>query len=85
MNAALGFVTDATIAPSKATGTAAAVPQGAPGKNLRRGEAAERVGVHPNTLYSWAQRGLVEYVELPNGEVRYRESSIEALRDKLGL
>jgi DNA-binding transcriptional MerR regulator len=51
---------------------------------LRRGEAAQRLGVHPNTLVSWAKKGwLSPGQRLPSGEVRYREDEVEALRERL--
>jgi predicted site-specific integrase-resolvase len=50
---------------------------------LRRREAAERLGVHPNTLASWVQRGWLAGVTMPSGEVRYREEDIEALRRRI--
>jgi excisionase family DNA binding protein len=49
---------------------------------LRRSEVARRLGVHPNTVMSWAQRGLLRTVEFPN-EVRYREDDVEAFRRKI--
>jgi uncharacterized protein YjcR len=52
-------------------------------KTLRRSEAAEQLGVHPNTVMSWASRGWLETVELPNGEKRYPVASVEALRRKI--
>lgn len=54
------------------------------GAMLRRGEAAQRLGVHPNTLVSWAKKGwLSPGQRLPGGEVRYREDEVEALRERL--
>jgi len=50
---------------------------------LRRSEAAERLGVHPNTLASWVQRGWLAGVTMPNGEVRYRAEDVEALRERI--
>jgi predicted site-specific integrase-resolvase len=50
---------------------------------LRRGEAAERLGVHPNTLASWVQRGWLVGVTMPSGEVRYREADVETLRERI--
>jgi excisionase family DNA binding protein len=58
--------------------TAASTP-----KVLRRGEAAERLGVHPNTLAGWVKRGWLTGVKMPSGEVRYREAEIEALRERI--
>jgi excisionase family DNA binding protein len=50
---------------------------------LRRGEAAARLGVHPNTLAGWVQRGWLPGVKLPSGEVRYREQDVEVLRERI--
>ena len=50
---------------------------------LRRGEAAQRLGVHPNTLASWVNRGWLKGVKMPNGEVRFREDEVEQLRERI--
>ncbi|TMK40057.1 MAG: helix-turn-helix domain-containing protein [Actinobacteria bacterium] len=55
----------------------------APPSTLRRGEAAERLGVHPNTLAGWVKRGWLTGVTMPNGEVRFREEEINALRERI--
>ena len=60
----------ATAAPSKS-------------KVLRRGEAAERLGVHPNTLAGWLKRGWLTGVQMPSGETRFREDEVEALRERI--
>jgi putative resolvase len=52
-------------------------------KVLRRGEAAKRLGVHPNTLANWVQRGWLKGAEMPNGETRFREDEVEALRARI--
>jgi excisionase family DNA binding protein len=52
-------------------------------KTLRRGEAAERLGVHPNTLAGWIKRGWVTGVRLPSGEVRFLEDEVEDLRERI--
>jgi DNA-binding transcriptional MerR regulator len=52
-------------------------------KTLRRSDAAEQLGVHPNTVMSWAARGLLETVEMPSGEKRYQPDSVEALRRQI--
>ncbi|MGI8945130.1 MAG: helix-turn-helix domain-containing protein [Thermoleophilaceae bacterium] len=58
--------------------TAASTP-----RVLRRSEAAERLGVHPNTLAGWVKRGWLSGVQMPSGEVRYREEEVEALRKRI--
>jgi excisionase family DNA binding protein len=52
-------------------------------KVLRRGEAAERLGIHPNTLASWVKRGWLTGVDMPNGEVRFYEEEVDALRERI--
>ncbi len=52
-------------------------------KILRRGEAAERLGVHPNTLAGWVNRGWLKGVEMPSGEMRFREDDVDALRERI--
>jgi excisionase family DNA binding protein len=52
-------------------------------KILRRGEAAQRLGVHPNTLAGWVKRGWLRGVEMPSGEMRFREDDVDALRERI--
>jgi excisionase family DNA binding protein len=52
-------------------------------KVLRRSEAAERLGVHPNTLAGWVQRGWLKGIKMPNGETRFREEEVEELRERI--
>ena len=52
-------------------------------KVLRRGEAAKRLGVHPNTLYGWIREGWLTGVKFPGGETRFREEEVEALRERI--
>jgi len=48
-------------------------------KWLSIGEAAERIGVHPNTLRTWADKGIVPVHKLPSGYRRFRESDVAIL------
>lgn len=50
---------------------------------LRRSEAAKRLGVHPNTLAGWVQRGWLKGVKMPSGETRFREEDIAELRERI--
>lgn len=50
---------------------------------LRRGEAAKRLGVHPNTLVSWVRQGWLRGITLPSGETRFDENEVEALRERI--
>ncbi|HEV3002085.1 MAG TPA: helix-turn-helix domain-containing protein [Solirubrobacteraceae bacterium] len=52
-------------------------------KVLRRSEAAERLGVHPNTLAGWVRRGWLKGIKLPGGETRFREEDVEDLRKRI--
>ena len=52
-------------------------------KILRRSEAAERLGIHPNTLAGWMKRGWLTGVTMPGGEVRFREAEVNALRERI--
>ncbi len=46
---------------------------------LRLSQAAKRIGIHPDTLRQWADKGQVACVRLPSGERRFRVADIEAL------
>ena len=48
-------------------------------------QAAGRLGVHANTLRSWADRGLVPMVKLPSGYRRFRPADIERVAEGMGL
>ena len=50
---------------------------------LSRAEAAERLGVHPNTLAGWAKRGWLDAVTVPSGEVHFRADDVAALRERI--
>lgn len=54
-------------------------------KLLTISQAAARLGVHPNTLRSWADKGLVPHVKLPSGYRRFTEEQIEQTRKEMGL
>jgi len=46
---------------------------------MRLAEAAEMLGVHPETLRRWADEGKVPYVRTPGGERRFASEDIEAV------
>ena len=48
-------------------------------------EAAQRLGVHPNTLRSWADKGIVAHIKLPSGYRRFATAEIERVRREMGL
>ena len=54
-------------------------------KLLTISQAADRLGVHANTLRGWADRGLVPVIMLPSGYRRFDPEAIEAERRKMGL
>ncbi|WP_211204539.1 MerR family transcriptional regulator [Ammonifex degensii] len=41
------------------------------GRILPIGEAAKRLGVHPNRLRAWEKQGLIKPTRLPSGWRRY--------------
>lgn len=47
---------------------------------LRLSDAASKLGIAPSTLRAFADRGLIAYSEMPNGERRFDESAVEAFR-----
>ncbi len=50
---------------------------------LNIAEAAEVVGVHKNTLRSWADKGLVPHVKLPSGYRRFRLSEMHKMAQEM--
>jgi hypothetical protein len=54
-------------------------------------EFCQRMKIDRATAYRWRDDGIVGYVKLPNGQVRYRQRDIDELwanfakMDKLGL
>ena len=48
-------------------------------------QAAARLGVHQNTLRTWADKGLVAHVKLPSGYRRFTVAEIDRLRREMGL
>jgi excisionase family DNA binding protein len=43
-------------------------------------QAAHELGVHPNTLRGWVDRGLVPAVRLPSGYRRFEPEQIERIK-----
>ena len=60
----------------------AAVPGGTM-KLLTISEAARELGVHPNTLRGWVDRGLVPAVRLPSGHRRFEPEQIERIKREM--
>jgi excisionase family DNA binding protein len=54
-------------------------------KLLTLGEAAERLGVHANTMRKWADQGIVPAVRRPGGHRRFEPQVIEEKRKELGF
>jgi excisionase family DNA binding protein len=46
-------------------------------------QAAERLGVHENTVRRWEQAGWINAVRLPSGVRRFRPEDVERLREKI--
>jgi putative resolvase len=43
-------------------------------------QAASRLGVHPNTLRAWADKGLVPHTRLPSGYRRFTPEQVDEIR-----
>jgi excisionase family DNA binding protein len=43
-------------------------------------QAAQLLGVHPQTLRAWADKGLVPHVRLPSGQRRFDRQRLERVR-----
>jgi excisionase family DNA binding protein len=54
-------------------------------KLLTVSQAAERLGIHPETLRRWADNGDVQMVKLPSGYRRFEPTVIEAKRREMGF
>ena len=48
---------------------------------LRLSEAASKLGVAPSTLRAFADRGLIAFTEMPNGERRFEENAVADFRE----
>ena len=47
---------------------------------LRLSDAAAKLGIAPSTLRAFADRGLIRYSEMPNGERRFDAEAVEEFR-----
>src|SRR5215207_6107046 len=56
-----------------------------PQRLLTISQAAARLGVHPDTLRAWADKGLVPVIKLPSGVRRFEPQEIERVRAEMGL
>lgn len=54
-------------------------------KLLSIGEAANRLGVHPNRLRAWEKQGLIKPVRLPSGQRRYPAEEIDRILSTGGI
>ena len=52
-------------------------------RELTVSEAANFVGVHPNTLRSYADQGFITFIKLPSGHRRFRREHLEEFRKRL--
>ncbi len=48
-------------------------------------EAAQQIGISPNTLRKWSDEGDMPTVRLPSGHRRYDPAEIQRKRRELGL
>ncbi len=48
-------------------------------------QAAAQLGVHPDTLRAWADKGLVPVVRTPTGYRRFDPNEIDRVRGEMGL
>jgi excisionase family DNA binding protein len=46
-------------------------------------EAANAIGVHPNTLRGYADQGLIAHVRLPGGHRRFTHEAVESFKARL--
>jgi len=56
-----------------------------PTKLLTISQAASRLGIHPDTLRAWADKGLVPVVRTPTGYRRFDPDEIGRVREEMGL
>lgn len=56
-----------------------------PTRLLTISQAAARLGVHPDSLRRWADKGLVPVIKLPSGYRRFEPQEIERVRSEMGL
>ena len=57
----------------------------APTRLLTVSQAAARLGVHPDTLRAWADKGHVPVVRTPTGYRRFDPVEIDRVRQDMGL
>ena len=46
-------------------------------------EAARRLGIHPQTLRAWADKGYVEHIRMPSGYRRFDPVVIDQLATEM--
>jgi excisionase family DNA binding protein len=54
-------------------------------KLLTVAQVAEQLGVHPNTVRNWTDKGLIEAIMLPSGYRRYRQEEVDRLLQGMGI
>lgn len=50
---------------------------------LQVGEAANLLGVHPDTLKRWERAGHIAAQRTPTGHRRFRRADVDALRERM--
>jgi len=53
------------------------------GRLLTVTRAAEMIGVHPNTLRAWSDKGMVPVTRLPSGYRRFSLEQIEQIQREM--
>jgi excisionase family DNA binding protein len=56
-----------------------------PTRSLTLSQAAKALGVHPNTVRNWVNRGQVPAMRLPSGHRRFTRDQIEAIKEQMGM
>jgi excisionase family DNA binding protein len=51
-----------------------------PSELLGSREAARIIGVTDETVRRWAADGLIRYIRLPSGQLRFERADVEAVR-----
>lgn len=51
---------------------------------LTTGEVAKLFGVSGRTIHNWAMSGRIAYIRTPGGNLRFRETDVQAVLDGNG-
>jgi predicted site-specific integrase-resolvase len=50
-----------------------------PPKLLNATQVAAKLEVSPETVTDWANKGKIDYIELPSGRFRYRQETVDEI------